>query len=70
MRLLANDPRDIEQAIRATRDEPFRLVSYASAASLPNAADWPHGLVHVGSIDTIAYSDGTSWFPLVKGAVL
>ena len=70
MRLLTNNPRDIERAIRGTRDEPFRLVSYPSIASLPNAADWPHGLVHVGSIDTIAFSDGTIWFPVVKGAAL
>jgi hypothetical protein len=70
MRLLTNNPRDIELAIRATRDEPFRLASYASPASLPRAADWRFGVVHVASIDVIAFSDGTNWYPLSKGAAL
>lgn len=70
MRLLTNHPRDIEEAIRDAKDVPLRLASYANASSLPNAADWPRGLVHVASVNAIAFSDGTDWFPLVKGAAL
>lgn len=70
MRLLTSNPRDIEKAIRETKDEPLRLASYASAAALPAAASWPGGLVHVVSINAIAFSDGTNWFPLNKGAAL
>ena len=70
MRLLTNQPREIEEAIRDAKDVPLRLASYANVSSLPHAADWPHGLVHVASLDAIAFCDGINWFPLVKGAAL
>lgn len=70
MRLLTNDPREIEKAIREPFDAPHGLKTYADAASLPAAADWPFCVVFVVDINTIAFSDGTDWFPLDKGAAL
>ena len=70
MRLLENTPLAIERAIREPKDEPLQLTSYADAASLPAASDWPFGLAHVLDINTIAFSDGTDWYPLDKGGSL
>ncbi len=61
MRLLpTNDPRDIEKAIRGARDEPFRLMQYATA-DLPDPAQWPSGMVRDTTTNTIKYSNGVAW---------
>lgn len=69
-RLLNNDPREIEKAIRGPRDAPLGLKPYADAASLPLAAEWPHCLVYVKDIEQPAISDGADWFPITLGAAL
>lgn len=62
--------RDIEQASREPADVPVRLKSFANAAALPDPARWVFGVVHVVDINELAFSDGTDWFPLTKGAAL
>lgn len=62
--------RNIEGAIRGPRDAPLQLQAFADAAALPPAAAWIFGTVYVSDINTIAFSDGTDWFPLTKGAAL
>jgi hypothetical protein len=62
--------RDIEGAIRAPRDAPLQLPSFASAAALPPAAKWPCGLVYVADIAMVAVSTGTLWKRLDTGASL
>lgn len=70
MRLLSNEARDIEKAIREPKDEPFQLKPYANAAALPAAADWPQGLVYVTDIAMVAVSTGSAWKRLDTGATL
>lgn len=60
MRLLTNEPRDIEKAIREPRDEPFRLMPYATTG-LPAAASWTAGLVYDLTTLQIKWSNGTVW---------
>jgi hypothetical protein len=62
--------RDIERALGEPPDTPVKVPSFADAAALPSASRWIYGIVHVADINQLAFSDGTNWYPLTKGAAL
>lgn len=64
--------REIEQARRRPFDAPARLPGYA-VADLPDAADWPRGLIYVpdeAGGAAVAFSDGTHWRRVTDRAVV
>lgn len=72
MRLLTNNPRDIERFVREPTDQPVRLAEYTVAA-LPSAALWRSGLVNVSNETggyVTAFSDGTNWRRVTDRAVV
>ena len=69
-RWFATALRDIERAIRGSRDAPHALQRFANAAALPAAADWPYGIVYVENIAMVAVSTGSAWKRLDTGATI
>lgn len=64
--------RKIVRALQGPQDRPFRLAAY-SAATLPDAAEWPAGLIYVtnesgGAVP--AFSDGANWRRVTDRAVV
>lgn len=62
--------RRIVEASKETRTTPLKFQQFATPSDLPEPSAWTGGAVYVASLATIAITDGTSWYPLTKGAAL
>lgn len=62
--------RDIERSYAPLFPKtPLRLASYLST-SLPNASDYPQGLIWISNLNTVAISNGTQWIKLTMGSAV
>lgn len=68
-RLLDADTRSIERFVGARRGAPIRLFE-CTATTLPDPAQYRGAIISLTDLDTLAYSNGTRWYPVQLGAAL
>lgn len=62
---------ELAEAVRAWRAPGAPSTVYAcDVAQLPDAGDWPHGLVLVSDLNILAHSDGSNWIRQDTGAAI
>jgi len=62
--------RDIERSLQPRyADQPFVLKGY-DTNDLPDPKVWPKAVIWLNNTNTMAVSDGTSWYPVTLGAPL
>ncbi|MDP3854389.1 hypothetical protein [Phenylobacterium sp.] len=62
---------ELAEVVRAWRAPGAPSSLYAcDADQLPDAGDWPNGLVLVSDLNILAHSDGSSWIRQDTGAAI